>query len=254
MTQSIFYGSCVVPFLPEHQVIEFLKQRATRIEEFIPGGRKIDSGSVFLQKFYLQKAFLEQAKSEFLSHRFLFLKKKKSMIKTMKTLNAGRKAFTLIELIVVISILVILVSLFLSKVQTSLFKAREVQCKENLRKLHHAVLFFATEKNSLPESFTDSFIEKETGVSPDKMKCPLCKGSFSGYRINQNLKTKLSSKGLENLNSENILIYETDSSSGITHSERHGGVSYAITVYGDFIDMKSDEKLKYIDFNGAREK
>lgn len=165
----------------------------------------------------------------------------------MKTLNRVRKAFTLIELIVVISILIILVSLLLSKVQTSMFKAREVQCKENLRKLHHAVLFFATEKNSLPDGFTDSFIEKETGVSPDKMKCPLYKGGFSGYRINQNLKSKIESKGLENLNSENILIFETDSESGTSHSERHGGMSYAITVYGDFIEMKSDEKLTYID-------
>ncbi len=175
----------------------------------------------------------------------------------MNALHAGRKGFTLIELIVVILILLILAALFLSKIQTSMGKAREAQCKENLRKLHHAVLFFATENNSMPASLSDSFIEKQTGVSPDKMKCPLCKENFSGYRINPNLilvdAATHQTKTLENLNSENILIFETDSESSTTHSERHGGVSYAITVYGDFIEMKSDEKLKYIDLKGVRE-
>ena len=165
----------------------------------------------------------------------------------MKTLSPAGKAFTLIELIVVISILVILAGLLLTKVQTGMIKAREVQCKENLRKLHHAVLFFATEKDTLPDKMSDSFIEKETGVSPDKMKCPLCKSSFSGYKINPNLKAKIDSKGLENLNPENILIYETDSEEATSHSERHGGKSYAITIYGDFVELKTDDKLSYVD-------
>lgn len=174
----------------------------------------------------------------------------------MNTLFNRRKAFTLIELIVVISILIILIGLYLSKVQTSMFKAREVQCKESLRNLHHAVIFYAMEKmNSLPGSLSESFIETQTGVSPDKMKCPLCTGSFSGYRVNPNLLngTKLKCNTLENLNPENILIFETDSESAASHSERHRGVSYAITVFGDLIELKSDEKLKYIDFNGVRE-
>lgn len=75
-------------------------------------------------------------------------------------------AFTLIEMLMVILIIAILVALILPAVINSRDKARDVQCRNNLKNLHQAAMNHLYAYNYLPASRSWEFFFSETGVEP----------------------------------------------------------------------------------------
>jgi len=71
-------------------------------------------------------------------------------------MRAGRRAFTLVELLVVIGIIALLISILLPVLKAAKASAQAVQCQSNQRQLMMAFLMFAHEhKGHLPGNFVD---------------------------------------------------------------------------------------------------
>jgi general secretion pathway protein G len=71
--------------------------------------------------------------------------------------NAGssERGFTLFELVVAMTIIVILVAVSVQSYQTIQIKARETILKENLRVMRRAIDQYAADKEQLPQSLED---------------------------------------------------------------------------------------------------
>jgi prepilin-type N-terminal cleavage/methylation domain-containing protein/prepilin-type processing-associated H-X9-DG protein len=77
------------------------------------------------------------------------------MLRTSKMARSRRySAFTLVEMLVVISIIAVLASLLLPAIQAAREMARRIQCGSNLKNLGLATLQFETAKGYLPASRT----------------------------------------------------------------------------------------------------
>jgi prepilin-type N-terminal cleavage/methylation domain-containing protein len=64
-----------------------------------------------------------------------------------------KKAFTLMELLIVVAILGILAAITLPKVQGQITAAKEAAAKDNLRILRNAIGLYATQHNGIPPGY-----------------------------------------------------------------------------------------------------
>jgi general secretion pathway protein G len=77
------------------------------------------------------------------------------VIKGFKSKRRDSRGFTLLELVMVMTIIVILASIAVASYQTIQLKARETILKENLRQMRKMLDQFAGDKERLPQSLEE---------------------------------------------------------------------------------------------------
>jgi general secretion pathway protein G len=80
-------------------------------------------------------------------------------VKRNNRTRAWSRGFTLVELLVVISILVILASMGLAQYRNSVLRAREATLKEDLFRMRDAIDQYYADKNKYPSSLEDLVTE-----------------------------------------------------------------------------------------------
>ncbi len=84
---------------------------------------------------------------------------------TMKNSDHKTPGFTIIELLVVVTILIILMGIFVPKVGSMMAKAKENQCRNNLKQLHTAFISYTTDHDGhYPRRFADEWYDYQEGV------------------------------------------------------------------------------------------
>jgi prepilin-type N-terminal cleavage/methylation domain-containing protein len=83
-----------------------------------------------------------------------------------------RRAFTLVELLVVIGIIAILVAILLPALAKARDKARNLQCKANLRQCHIALMCYAADNRNFPPNRIHAGAQFWHGIDPAGVNNP----------------------------------------------------------------------------------
>jgi len=102
--------------------------------------------------------------------------------------SPSRAGFTLVELLVVISIIGILMSLLLPAIQRARSAAERTQCANNLKQLGFAALNFAASQNSLPSSVRPGGITTKPRIAGLTLLLPFIdqQGKYNAYDQTKN--------------------------------------------------------------------
>jgi len=88
--------------------------------------------------------------------------------------NRARRAFSLIELMVVIGIIAILIGLLLPTLQTARQHAVRVECMNNLRTIGHGLIMYNNQYKHLPVRFNDSKPGEGLGYDDELIAIKAC--------------------------------------------------------------------------------
>lgn len=86
---------------------------------------------------------------------------------TCRTFRCSVRAFTLIEVLVVVAIIAILVGIFLPSLAKARQQARNTVCKSNLRSIGHGVVFYLQESNGILPAAKFYGVGGYPGMYPD---------------------------------------------------------------------------------------
>jgi len=111
---------------------------------------------------------------------------KRTLIESRR--RSSRLAFTLVELLVVITIIGILISLLLPAIQRARSAAQRTECANNLKQLGFAVLHFATSQNVLPASTRPAGATTKPRIAGLTLLLPFIEqeGKYSAYDQTKN--------------------------------------------------------------------
>ncbi len=93
-------------------------------------------------------------------------------------MKSKRRAFTLIEMIVVVGVIVILVAILAASLRTPRGRAHQVVCMKNLKEISTAALDYANQHNSYPAGWVDAntrwmdLIENRIDKGSKVYRCP----------------------------------------------------------------------------------
>ena len=91
------------------------------------------------------------------------------MAKVRSVRKTGRAGFTMIELLIVISIIVVLASMGMTQYRNSVIRAREAVLKEDLFRMRDAIDQYYADRNKYPASLDDLVSEgylREVPIDP----------------------------------------------------------------------------------------
>ena len=94
-----------------------------------------------------------------------------------------KKAFTLVEVLIVVAILGILAAITLPTFKVNIQRAREAAAKDNLRMLRNAIELYAVQHHGDPPGYYNGAVADEGVVMPQLTKCSNPDGLTTNSKI-----------------------------------------------------------------------
>ncbi len=82
---------------------------------------------------------------------------------TKKIAGSGKKAFTLIEMLIVIGVMGIMAGMLMPAISKAREKARQLECMNNMKNVASGLILYENDTHSLPKLYTDVITNRRTG-------------------------------------------------------------------------------------------